>query len=968
MTEPESTPALEPPLVDGAMPDEPQFLDGGTVGQPPITASARYHDGGITITWTAPTRHQYAAEYPTLRTHSGYEVFRNQVNGIWAGDGKVRTFTTRVGASTLSWTDTAAEAGNTYHYWVRATYDVNTAARTRRQWVYFMRPSLLPSDVGRIVYYKEALSYGPPSVSILVSTETGAEGTRTAKPRPAPTPSAGICGRTPQVRDAIMVKLNEGLYTPEVTDCAEVTAEDLGGITGAMELSIEEIPALKSGDFEGISNLNSLLMIDSGLETLPEDVFDGLTSLTRLYIIGNDDLEELPEGIFEGLTSLETLHVSGNAALGELPEGIFDGLTSLGFLHLAENSLTELPEDIFDGLTSLQLLHLQNNQLTGLPSGIFDDLGSLEYIRLNENALRSLPGGVFGGLARLKQLPLEGNELESLPDGVFEGLVNLEQVFLSSKDRAPFTLTAELDQHGDNALVVKVVEGSPFDLTVTLSARGGTLSSTTVTVEGGRLASEPVGVSVDGSGPAQVTVTVESATFPKDREHSGISIGLGQPLALDLPGSPQGQRGDGSVSSETVWVTAPSSVPRNAEATVAMSFSNLAPDSDTGTTDYIFRADVVDAKSVAADGCEGIGMGKNRYMYQVDEDPEVRAATISVACPPGDYTVEVSISSPDDVELASATADFTVAAPAQRQQPAQEPPPSTDAALRGLALSDVTLAFASTTTEYTASVANDVDETTVTPTTNDGGASYVVKLGGVADADGVIPLSVGSNVITVEVTAEDGNTARTYTVTVTRAKPLSRDATLSGLALSGVDFGKFEPATTSYTASVANDVDETTVTPTANDGGATYETKLGGVADADGVIPLAVGSNSITIEVTAEDGDTTRTYTVTVTRAGAAASGDPPKASDAPAGEVLEPGRVTLDWNDVAGADSYDVRYYDDDHWVELPTGKITIVFDGSGAEVSGLKDWSFYYFSVRAVNGAGASDWSEHNMMNSQE
>ena len=173
-----------------------------------------------------------------------------------------------------------------------------------------------------------------------------------------------------------MVKLNEGLDTPEVTDCAEVTAEDLSGITGAMELSIEEIPALKSGDFEGISNLNSLLMIDSGLETLPEDVFDGLTSLTRLYIIGNDDLEELPEGIFEGLTSLETLHVSGNAALGELPEGIFGGLTSLGFLHLAENSLTELPEDIFDGLTSLQLLHLQNNQLTGLPSAeVFDGLG-----------------------------------------------------------------------------------------------------------------------------------------------------------------------------------------------------------------------------------------------------------------------------------------------------------------------------------------------------------------------------------------------------------------------------------------------------------------------------------------------------------------------------------------------------------------------------------------------------------------
>ena len=59
--------------------------------------------------------------------------------------------------------------------------------------------------------------------------------------------------------------------------------------------------------------------------------------------------------------------------------------------------------------------------------------------------------------------------------------------------------------------------------------------------------------------------------------------------------------------------------------------------------------------------------------------------------------------------------------------------------LRSLTLSDVTLAFVSTTNRYTASVANDVDETTVTPTVNDDGAAYAIKLGGVADGDGVIP-------------------------------------------------------------------------------------------------------------------------------------------------------------------------------------------------------------------------------------
>ena len=133
----------------------------------------------------------------------------------------------------------------------------------------------------------------------------------------------------------------------------------------------------------------------------------------------------------------------------------------------------------------------------------------------------------------------------------------------------------------------------------------------------------------------------------------------------------------------------------------------------------------------------------------------------------------------------------------------------------------------------------------------------------------MVSLSVGRNVITVEVTAEDDSTTKTYTVTVTRLVSLqqnSTDATLSALTLSGINFGAFSSDTDSYTASVAYSVSQTTVTPTVNDSGATYVIKLGGVTDADGVVSLSVGRNDITIEVTAED-DTTQTYTIAVTRA-----------------------------------------------------------------------------------------------------
>ena len=304
---------------------------------------------------------------------------------------------------------------------------------------------------------------------------------------------------------------------------------------------------------------------------------------------------------------------------------------------------------------------------------------------------------------------------------------------------------------------------------------------------------------------------------------------------------------------------------------------------------------------------------------------------------------------------------------------------SSDATLRELTLSDVSLSFDRAKTAYTASASNNVTQTTVTPTLNHSSASYEIELGGVVDDDGLIPLAVGINVITVEVTAENGTTTQTYSVTVkrkvvtgqfstddppvnfrvtgfsdttagvawevprdrgitkyvlerfdhdgdaygstaswtiddttnggaghgwaninlesdtlykyvlklydgldtvvieasvtvrtstTNGPTLSNDATLSALSLSGVNIGAFTSGDTYYTASVGDSVTETTVSATTNHSEASYEVKLGGVVDDDGVIPLRVGSNAITVSVTAEDGVTTKIYTINVTREG----------------------------------------------------------------------------------------------------
>ncbi|MCB1957343.1 MAG: cadherin-like beta sandwich domain-containing protein [Rhodocyclaceae bacterium] len=99
-------------------------------------------------------------------------------------------------------------------------------------------------------------------------------------------------------------------------------------------------------------------------------------------------------------------------------------------------------------------------------------------------------------------------------------------------------------------------------------------------------------------------------------------------------------------------------------------------------------------------------------------------------------------------------------------------------------------------------------------------------------------------------------------------------ATLAALSVSeGTLAPAFDPDTTDYTVLVTNAVDALTLLAAASGSGATVAID-GVVIDAatDFTVALAVGSNALSVVVTAGDGSTTE-YTVTVVRA-SAASGD----------------------------------------------------------------------------------------------
>jgi hypothetical protein len=178
---------------------------------------------------------------------------------------------------------------------------------------------------------------------------------------------------------------------------------------------------------------------------------------------------------------------------------------------------------------------------------------------------------------------------------------------------------------------------------------------------------------------------------------------------------------------------------------------------------------------------------------------------------------------------------------------------SSDATLSSLTLSSGTLspAFNASTTSYTLNVANTVSLIDVSGTANHDGATVSGNVRGKA-------LEVGDNIVNITVTAEDGTTTMTYTVTIHR---LSSDATLKSLALSsGTLSPSFNANTLRYTVNLSNDVSLIDVTGSANHPAATVNGNVSGKA-------LDVGNNTVEITVTAEDGTSVSTYTVTLVRA-----------------------------------------------------------------------------------------------------
>lgn len=160
--------------------------------------------------------------------------------------------------------------------------------------------------------------------------------------------------------------------------------------------------------------------------------------------------------------------------------------------------------------------------------------------------------------------------------------------------------------------------------------------------------------------------------------------------------------------------------------------------------------------------------------------------------------------------------------------------------------------FNKNTTKYYLTVDNTIDTIKVTATPEDNNARVEVT--------GNTNLQIGSNTITIIVTAQDGVSKRNYLIEVTKTDdPNNVNTNLENLAIENVTLNpEFSADILEYSTSVGSNIESLNILAVPQIEGANVKI-IGGDK-------LAFGNNVITITVTAKNGSNIKNYTVNVYR------------------------------------------------------------------------------------------------------
>ena len=567
-------------------------------------------------------------------------------------------------------------------------------------------------------------------------------------------------------------------------------------------------------DADGDAATGHQVALDPGANTVKVKVTaeDDTTTQTYTLTVNRAGICSRTAQVRDGIVAA----VSGVSACADVTAAHLAAITTL---NIQSKGITALQSGDLAGLTSLAMLMLGNNSLETLPEDVFAELAALRELSLKANTGLDLPEGVFAGLTALETLRLNNNGFSTLPDGLFSGLTSLRTLYLNNNS-------------------LRRLPAGVFS---------GLTGLSTIFLEHNRLTALPDGL-FSGLTALSLIHMYEAGTFttiPADAFSGATALREVWLFDNDNLSTLPVNVFSGLTALEKLFINnnALSTLPEGVfSGLTALQELRLMTNGMSTLPAALFSGlDTLESLRLEGNQLSSLPDGVFSGLTSLTD---LRLQNNAVSPIPLVVSLE-KVDSGGFKAVVPAGAPFALSVPVST---------SSGGAIDGGA--------------STAPIPVGAVESATLEVTRAAGA-----LGAVTADIGTLPVPSAP--------AHQG-----YLLQKDESLPLqvlsSIDARLSALELrdgeSAVTLAPlFDMETTAYTAEVDSDVETVTVTPATNDASASFEilnASDAALEDADTTDPnngfqvnLARGANTIKVRVTAADGNTTRTYTVVVTRA-----------------------------------------------------------------------------------------------------
>ena len=374
------------------------------------------------------------------------------------------------------------------------------------------------------------------------------------------------------VRGTLGLRANDAITPVNILNLTHLNAQsknirNLTGLEHATNLTNLVFQQNNISDVTPLKNLTKLTYLDLHHNNISDVTpLKNLTKLTYLGLVNNDVSDITP---LKNLTKLTYLGLAYNDISDITPLKNLTKLTNLTLHYNNINDLTSLKDlieltylyldanDISDvtplnNLTKLTYLYLSSNGISDVTP--LNNLTKLDELRINSNGISDI--SALSALTNLSLLDMGYNQITVLPTGFFNNFSNLKTLGLTGNPGVPFiwTLTlartdnSDLSTASPATVKVKLAEDAPFEMTVSLSVTGGTLSATTVTIAKG--STESSTITVTQSGTSKTTVSLGTAPTVPSGYSSGIQTAVGNSIVLFSTGPVA----VGTISAQTLTV------------------------------------------------------------------------------------------------------------------------------------------------------------------------------------------------------------------------------------------------------------------------------------------------------------------------------------------------------------------------------------------------------------------------------